>query len=79
MSLIISSKLPVVTLEDNVITGGFGSMIAEKLIDAGASNKLLRLGLPDNFVQHGSLKELKAMLGLDPQSIVTKVIHWFNK
>lgn len=79
MSLIISSKLPVVTLEDNVITGGFGSMIAEKLIDAGASNKLLRLGLPDNFVQHGSLKELKAMLGLDPQSIVSKIIHWFNK
>lgn len=79
MSLIISSKMPIVTLEDNVITGGFGSMIAEKLIDAGASNKLLRLGLPDNFVQHGSLKELKAMLGLDPQSIVTKVIHWLNK
>ena len=78
MSEIISSKLPIVTLEDNVLTGGFGSMIAENIIDAGASNKLLRLGLPDNFIQHGSIKELKAMLGLDPQSIVKKVIHWLK-
>ena len=75
LSEIINSKLPIITLEDNVLAGGFGSMIAEKLIDFGASNKLLRLGLPDNFVQHGSLKELKAMLGLDPQSIVTKITN----
>ncbi len=75
---IIRSGLPVVTLEDSVLQGGFGSMIAEKLIDAGASNKLLRLGLPDSFVQHGSLKELKAMLGLDTQSIINKVITFIN-
>ena len=53
-------------------------MIAEKLMDAGASNKLLRLGLPDNFVQHGSIKELKAMLGLDTQSIVNKVLKFIK-
>ncbi len=76
---IISSGIPIVTLEDNVLSGGFGSMIAEKLIDRQAANKLLRLGLPDNFVQHGSIKELKAMLGLDTQSIVTKIIHWLNR
>ena len=75
---IISSKLPIVTLEDNVLAGGFGSMIAEKLIDAGASNKLLRLGLPDNFIQHGSLKELKQMLGLDTLSIVNKVLNFIK-
>ncbi len=75
---IIASKLPIVTLEDNVLTGGFGGMIAEKLIDAGASNKLLRLGLPDTFIRHGSIKELKAMLGLDPHSIVTKIITWLK-
>ena len=75
---IISSGLPVVTLEDSVLQGGFGSMIAEKLIDANASNKVLRLGLPDSFIQHGSLKELKAMLGLDPQSIVNKILKWLK-
>ena len=75
---IINSGLPVVTLENNVLQGGFGSMIAEKLMDAGASNKLLRFGLPDNFVQHGSIKELKAMLGLDTQSIVNKVLKFIK-
>ncbi len=78
MSDIISSNLPIVTLEDNVLSGGFGSMIAEKLIDSGASNKLLRFGLPDNFVQHGSLRELKQMLGLDSKSIKDKILNWLN-
>ncbi len=78
LSEIIASGLPVVTLEDNVLTGGFGSMIAEKLLDAGASNKLMRLGLPDSFVQHGSLKELRSMLGLDVEGIVKKVTNWLK-
>ena len=76
---IINSELPIVTLEDNVLAGGFGSMIAEKLIDKQATNKLLRFGLPDNFIQHGSIKELKKMLGLDPQSIVNKITNWLKK
>lgn len=78
LSEIIASGLPIVTLEDNVLTGGFGSMIAEKLLDAGASNKLMRLGLPDSFVQHGSLKELRSMLGLDVEGIVKKVTNWLK-
>ena len=75
---IIVSGLPVVTLEDNVLTGGFGSMVAEKLIDAGASNKLLRLGLPDSFVPHGSLKELRKMLKLDAEGISSQITSWIS-
>ena len=72
---ITASGMTIVTIEDNVLTGGFGSMVAEKLTDAGASNKLIRLGLPDSFVPHGSLKDLRQMLGLDADSIVNKVIN----
>lgn len=78
LSDLIASKLPIVTLEDSALAGGFGSMLAEKLIDAQATNKLLRLGLPDSFVPHGSLKELKTMLGLDCQSIVNKITEWIK-
>ena len=73
---ITSSGLPIVTIEDNVLTGGFGSMIAEKFIDVNASNKLLRLGLPDSFVQHGSLKELRQMLQLDAEGIAHQISNW---
>lgn len=73
---ITSSGLPTVTIEDNVLTGGFGSMIAEKFIDVNASNKLLRLGLPDSFVQHGSLKELRQMLQLDAEGIAHQISNW---
>ena len=65
-------------MEDNVLQGGFGSMIAEQLMDRQASNRLLRIGLPDSFVQHGSIKELKTMLGIDPQSVVNKIINWLK-
>ena len=79
LSEIIKSKLPIVTLENGVLLGGFGSMLAEKLIDNQASNKLLRLGFPDSFVPHGSMKELKAMLGLDTQSILSKILKFLNR
>jgi 1-deoxy-D-xylulose-5-phosphate synthase len=78
LSNIISSKLPIVTLEYNVLSGGFGSMLAEKLLDIGASNRLLRFGYPDIFIQHGSIKELKTMIGLDNQSIIDKILKWLN-
>ena len=78
LSDLIASKLPIVTLEDSALAGGFGSMLAEKLLDAQATNRLLRFGLPDSFVPHGSLKELKTMLGLDCQSIVNKITKWLK-
>ncbi len=78
LSEIIDSNIPIVSMEDNVLQGGFGSMIAEQLMDRQASNRLLRIGLPDSFVQHGSIKELKTMLGIDPQSVVNKIINWLK-
>lgn len=59
----------VVTVEENSIAGGFGSAILEAVSDLGSSTPVLRLGLPDRFISHGSIKRLLAEAGLDANGI----------
>jgi 1-deoxy-D-xylulose-5-phosphate synthase len=68
----------VVTVEDNVLAGGFGSAVAEVLADEEVATPLLRLGIPDQFLPHGKRDLLLAELGLDAVGIterVTKALH----
>ena len=60
----------VVTIEDGVIQGGFGSAVLEFMSDNGYKVDVKRLGIPDTFVEHGSPEELYNMLGLDVEGIV---------
>ncbi|MBU0514961.1 MAG: 1-deoxy-D-xylulose-5-phosphate synthase [Proteobacteria bacterium] len=61
----------VVTIEENVLDGGFGSAVVELLVDRGLGHiSLKRLGIPDVFVPHGTQPELRAMYGLDEAGIV---------
>ena len=60
----------VITVEDGVITGGAGSAVLEWMIDHHFNATVLRLGLPDSFVEHGSQRELHKMLGIDVEGIV---------
>ena len=68
----------VTTIEENSVTGGFGSGVAELLCDKGIRVPLLRLGLPDGFVEHGPREELLARLGLDPQGIRTSIAQFLQ-
>ena len=62
----ISDKFKlVVTLEDNVIAGGAGSAVNEKLLELNSSSKVLNLGLPDGFIEHGDQEQQKIMNNLD--------------
>jgi 1-deoxy-D-xylulose-5-phosphate synthase len=63
----------IVTLEENSIVGGFGSGVAEFFIDNCYKNDILRIGLPDGFVDHGTQAELHRGLGIDPEGIAAKV------
>lgn len=63
----------IFTLEDNSIVGGFGSAVLEALSDLGLAVPLRRFGLPDAFVEQGSVDELYASLGLDAESIAAKI------
>lgn len=67
----LSRAMPyVVTVEDNVVHGGFGSAILECLADHDiAVNRLLRIGIRDTFVEHGSQKILRAKYGLDAKGL----------
>ncbi|MEG1793836.1 MAG: 1-deoxy-D-xylulose-5-phosphate synthase [Rikenellaceae bacterium] len=59
----------VITVEDGVLKGGFGSAILEFFSDNGYSPRVCRLGIPDNFVQHGKISELMAIYGYDEAGI----------
>jgi 1-deoxy-D-xylulose-5-phosphate synthase len=63
----------IVTLEENALIGGFGSSVAEYLTEKRYKNDLLKIGLPDEFIEHGTQEELHAMLEMDPAGITKRV------
>ena len=70
----ISGKHPkIVTLEENTLVGGFGSAVLEYFSSKNYKNDILRMGLPDHFVEHGTQKELHHILKIDPEGIVERV------
>ena len=66
----------IITGEDGTLNGGFGSAIAEFLLDRGFNKKLLRFGIPDRFITHGKVQQLEKDLGLLPQQMADKIEHW---
>ena len=63
----------VITIEEGVITGGFGDGVASWLMERGFDGKFKRLGLPDKFVEHGTRDQLLQLLGLDRKGITTAI------
>lgn len=59
----------VITIEDGVRNGGFGSAVLEWFNDHGYAPSVQRMGLPDEFVTHGSVDELRRIVGLDASHI----------
>ena len=64
----------IVTVEDGVRNGGFGSAVLEWMSDHGYHPDIIRLGLPDEFVEHGTPAELYRIVGLDKESIVKAIL-----
>ena len=69
-----SSRL-LCTLEDHAVTGGFGAAVAEHLSDHGITTPLLRVGWPDQFVEHGSVAILRQKYGLTPEAIAGRILN----
>jgi 1-deoxy-D-xylulose-5-phosphate synthase len=65
----------LVTVEENVLAGGFGAGVAEALVDADLAGeaRLLRFGLPDRYVTHGKPALLRQEVGLTPEAIAERV------
>jgi len=63
----------LVTVEEGVLAGGFGSAVWERLSDAGLAPRILRVGLPDRYVTHGAPKLLHAEVGFTGQRIAERI------
>jgi 1-deoxy-D-xylulose-5-phosphate synthase len=63
----------VVTVEDGVRMGGFGSAVLEMLQDHGCRVPVIRLGIPDHFIEHGKREKLLERLGLDGAGVAKSV------
>jgi 1-deoxy-D-xylulose-5-phosphate synthase len=61
----------IVTIEEGCLSGGFGSAVSAFLHDNNLENKLHRIGIPDNFVEHGTRDELLVELGLCAENIIS--------
>ncbi len=77
----VASIIPrIITVEDNVIIGGFGSAVLELLNEMSLFNiRIKRLGIPDIFVEQGNIDELKKIYGLDEESIFSIAISFLKE
>jgi len=62
------------TLEDHSVSGGFGSAVAEHLSDIGISTPLIRIGWPDQFIEHGSVPILREKYGMTAKAVAERVL-----
>jgi 1-deoxy-D-xylulose-5-phosphate synthase len=74
LSTISARHRAVITIEDGVASGGFGSAVTELLSSDGVTVPILRMGLPDRFIEHGAQGALLEQLGLDAEGIVAAAL-----
>ena len=74
-------KVPrLITVEDHVISGGFGSALVEFLADEGVTGvEVKRLGVPDRFIPHGTQDELKKICGFDKDAIAQAALQMMRR
>jgi 1-deoxy-D-xylulose-5-phosphate synthase len=73
LDTLAESGMPLVTLEENILAGGFGSAVSEYYLARGKHPELIRIGLPDEFAGQASRTRLLELYGLDALSIAEKV------
>ena len=67
------TKRLLITAEENVLAGGFGSAVAEYLADHGIEVPRLRFGIPDRFIEQGTRRELLSLIGLQPDEMAERI------
>ena len=63
----------IVTLEENVLSGGFGEKVCSYMKDKNYTNQLVMVGIPDEYVEHGNVDELRKEIGIDADSIIKRI------
>ena len=76
----LATRIPyVITVEENVLQGGFGSAVLETLSDAGVTGlRVERIGVADTFVEHGPQQLLRSLYGIDASAIVKTAVRMMD-
>ncbi len=72
-------KKLVVTLEEHALAGGFGSAVAEVLLALDFRGRVVRIGVDDRFVEHGTREELLQILGLNPEAVASRILECIDE
>ena len=79
MLLSLASEVPrILTVEENVLIGGFGSGVMEIFSEEGITIPVKRLGIPDTFLSHGSQGNLRKSIGIDEEGIKQFIQQWLK-
>ncbi len=68
----------IVTFEDHVLMGGFGSVVLEALSEMGLNTPVIRIGWPDRFIEHGKVDQLRARHGISVEAAMEKLAPYLN-
>ena len=68
----------IVTIEENNLAGGFGSAVLEYLNDNNYKNDIMRIGIPDKFIDHGTQAQLHKQIAIDPNGIVERITSFYK-
>ncbi|QBD85096.1 1-deoxy-D-xylulose-5-phosphate synthase [Clostridium tetani] len=74
LNKLIDEEKTIITLEDNVILGGFGNSVLNYVRDTNSNIKVVNLGFKDEFIPHGKVDDLFKMYGLDEEAILKEVM-----
>lgn len=74
MQTIARNGRPVITVEDGTVEGGLGTAVSEWLRQHGIDLPVIRIGIPDRFIYHGTVRELYCQCGLDVGSIAARIM-----
>ena len=76
----LARRIPrVVTMEEGALPGGFGAAVLESLIDQDINVSMLRIGIPDQLVDHATPQQSKEALGLTPAQMAERILERFSK
>lgn len=73
MQKIASRNMPVITVEDGTVEGGLGTVVSDWLREHGYQLPVVKIGVPDRFIYHGSVPQLYAQCGLDEDAIYNTI------
>ncbi|ARM30524.1 1-deoxy-D-xylulose-5-phosphate synthase [Prosthecochloris sp. HL-130-GSB] len=78
LEAIAAAHKHIVVIEENSMIGGLGSAVGDYILSRKLDNHVLKAGLPDRFVTHGSMNELYTMLGLEKNALAKAIGKFYN-